>query len=67
MLDERTLCVQRGVANFEVNCYGYCTPWNWVWQEGIAGHQWFQSSGWRERTAGLYAMAGEVSRKLSAK
>jgi hypothetical protein len=67
MLDERTLCVQRGVANFEVNCYGYCTPWSWMWQEGVAGHQWFQSSGWRERTAGLYAMAGEVSRKLSAK
>ncbi len=67
ILDERTLCVQRGVANLEVNCYGYNTPWNWMWQTGVAGHAWFQSSGWEERSRSLYLLAGEVQKKLEGK
>ncbi len=64
ILDERTLCIQRGVADLEVNCYGYNTPWNWCWQTGVAGHSWFQSSGWQERGRNLFALAGEVGKKL---
>jgi hypothetical protein len=67
VLDERTVCVQRGVANLDVNCYQYYTPWNWMWQDGVAGHAWFQSSGWQERSAKLYTLAAEVARKLDEK
>ena len=63
-LDQRTVNIQRSVANFEVNCYGYYTPWNWVWQEGVAGHVWFQSSSWRQSSARLYALAAEAAAKL---
>jgi len=47
-----------------VNCYGYYTPWNWMWQSGVAGHVWFQSSGWQDRSRRLYALAAEVERAL---
>jgi len=67
LLDERTLAVERGLANFDVNCRSYSVPWNWIWQQGINGHAWFQSSGWRQRAAALYSLAAEAAKKLGAK
>lgn len=67
ILDDRLLYILQGVSNFEVNCYGYHTPWNWMWQPGIAGHAWFESSGWQERSKELYTLAAEVQKKLSGK
>ena len=34
---------------------------------GAAGHYWYASSGWQDRTQRLYELAGEVTRKLSEK
>ena len=30
----------------------------------VSGHNWFVGSGWQERTAELYGLAGEVQRKV---
>lgn len=62
--ESRFESMQRGVANFDVNCYQYYTPWNWVWQEGVAGHVWFQSTPWRQSSARLYALAAEVANRI---
>ena len=34
---------------------------------GTPGHCWYVGSGWQDRTQQLYALAGEVQRKLAAK
>jgi hypothetical protein len=36
----------------------------WRWAPGTAGHAWFLTSGWQERSEKLYSLAGEVERKL---
>ncbi len=64
LLDERTLAVQRGLADFEVNCYGFRTPWNWIFQTGVAGHAWFAGSDWQKRSRMLYKLAAEVAHRL---
>jgi len=63
-LDERMLFKLRGLANFATHPHDYVAPWKWFFQPGTAGHAWYQSSGWRERTEKLYELAGEVERKL---
>jgi hypothetical protein len=66
-LDERILYGLRGVSNFAMTPHYYGAPWSWVFQTGVAGHAWFQSTGWRERNAKLFALAGEVERRLGEK
>ena len=36
----------------------------WRWGRHASGHYWFLGSGWQKRTEELFALAGEVSRKL---
>ena len=36
----------------------------WRWSAALGGHQWFVGSGWQERTAELFELAGEVTRAL---
>lgn len=66
-LDERLLYGLRGVSNFAMTPHYYNAPWSWIFQTGEAGHAWFQSTGWQERNAKLFALAGEVERKLAVK
>ena len=39
----------------------------WRTAANVTGHNWFLSSGYQERTAELFALAGEVSKKLNRK
>lgn len=41
-----------------------CLARNWRNHPNLTGHNWFLSSGYQERTAELFTLAGEVSRKL---
>jgi hypothetical protein len=66
-LDERILYALRGVSQFQMSPHFYVAPWTWKFQTGETGHAWFQSTGWRERKAKLFALAGEVEKKLAAK
>jgi len=42
-----------------------CLARNWRNQANVGGHNWFLSSGHQERTAELFALAGEVTRALA--
>lgn len=42
----------------------YCLARNWRNSPNVTGHNWFLSSGYQERTEQLFALAGEVARKL---
>jgi hypothetical protein len=47
--------------------YGWettCLARNWRDHPNVTGHNWFLSSGYQERTAELFTLAGEVQRKL---
>jgi hypothetical protein len=60
-LDDRILSVLRGSSSYPTG--GRLEFWEYG-RSGEAGHAWFQSSGWRERNARLFALAGEVAAKL---
>ena len=48
---------------------GKWTPYyakDWRGKTNVAGSSWFLSSGWQERSAELFALAGEVSRTVGA-
>ena len=40
------------------------SPSMWRWSPGVAGHAWFLKSDWQERSEKLFALAGDVERKL---
>jgi hypothetical protein len=63
-LDQRILYGLRGICNYTNQLHDYSAPWRWRFQTGEAGHAWFQSTAWRQRNAALYALAGEVEKKL---
>ncbi|HUS47193.1 MAG TPA: glycoside hydrolase domain-containing protein [Phycisphaerae bacterium] len=62
-LDERLKCMWKSLSNNP----GAPAPGMWRWHPGIAGHKWFLSSGWQDRSAKLYQLAGEVERKLAGR
>jgi hypothetical protein len=69
-LDERIRYMIKGMSDLKIDSAingpatnAYSTWWN---RAGIEGHKWFIASGWQERTRRLYALAGEVARKLNA-
>jgi hypothetical protein len=39
-------------------------PVLWRWKPGIAGHRWFLEADWQARSAQLFALAGEVEKKV---
>jgi hypothetical protein len=51
---------QHGLVEKYRDMYAMAKKW-----DAAAGTRWFLSSGWQERTAELYAVAGEVERKLT--
>jgi hypothetical protein len=65
VLDERLTVMWKSLSNLQMNGPGWCNALGWRWTPGVAGHTWFIGSGWQERSARLYALAGEVTRKLS--
>jgi hypothetical protein len=52
--------VARGGIIYELNE----KKWN---KTAPAGHKWFLASGWQQRTAELFTIAGEVEKKAPAK
>ena len=77
LLDERqhALWKEKGLTDEEIRSVGSTVSW---WRDlkfdgqtfgsrGLAGYQWFQSSGWQDRTRKLFDLASEAQRKLSAK
>jgi hypothetical protein len=66
-LDQRILDGLRGICNYTNLPHDYTAPWRWRFQTGEAGHAWFQGAAWPERNATLYALAGEVEKKLATK
>jgi hypothetical protein len=45
--------------------WNYATGWrSWFKWPNTAGHYWFVGSGWQDRSAALYRLAGEVAGKI---
>jgi hypothetical protein len=42
-----------------------CLARNWRAHPNVTGHNWFLSSGYQQRTAELFALAGEVEKRLA--
>ena len=57
-------CLCRAMSNLRVTG----APWDyyttWRSRPGVAGHAWFVSSGWQQRTRTIYALACEVAEAL---
>ena len=63
-LDERLTVMWRSLSNLQMNGPGWCNAVAWRWTPGMAGHTWFISSGWQERSAKLYTLAGGVAGQI---
>jgi hypothetical protein len=66
-LRRRTRRVFMSCSNLQLSgpSWNYATAWrSWFKWPNVAGHYWFVGSGWQERSEELYALAGEVERKL---
>lgn len=67
-LDARLALMFRSMSNLQMIGGGndagsqYATGWRWA--GGPCGQVWFIGSGWQQRSEELYALAGEVARKL---
>ncbi len=64
LLVERTHLALKAYTNQQLGAYGQVVTRALERRPGIAGHRWFVGSGWQERTAQLYNLAGEVQRAL---
>ena len=64
-LDERHMAMVRSMAAFQMDPPGEALTWRSGTE--IGGHIWFVGSGWQRRSRKLYALAGEVARKLAAR
>jgi hypothetical protein len=70
VLDERLGELWRAASDLQLpNHYGRAglLEFDDSYAGGFAGHAWFVSSGWQDRTQKFYALAGEVVRKASIK
>jgi hypothetical protein len=68
-LDGRISFMWRAMSNLQMIGEGfdamaqYATGWRWA--PGPYGQAWFIGSGWQQRTEALYALAGEVQKKIT--
>jgi len=62
-LDEHVLYALRSVCKYNMHLHYYNAPWTFWFQDGESGHAWFQSTGWRDRNARLYELAGEADQR----
>jgi len=69
LLAERVWQELKAFSNLQLTGRTYATSGNsWGYGcGGAAGHYWYVSSGWQDRTQRLYDLAGEVTRKLAEK
>ncbi len=69
LLLERTHFMLQAISHLQVNnAWGHLTgPEPLARQISVMGHRWFVGSGWQERSMRLYALAGEVERRLGAR
>ena len=70
MLDERHryLWVAKGASEADLQIDNFRKRFWDLWLkrwDAAKGNEWFISSGWRQRTAKLFAIAGEVEKKLA--
>ena len=68
-LDDRTLRILKAFNALQLSYRVYATSKNtWGYSAGgTAGHYWYVSDGWRDRSQTLYDLAGEVTKKLAEK
>jgi len=70
-LDDRIRTMMVAMSNLEIdsNIGGMADNDGTSWwnSAGPEGHKWFIASGWEARTRRLFALAGEVARKLEAR
>jgi len=59
-------CMWRSIINWQTGPKHTLDPTGWRETATPTGHTWFVGSGWQDRTAELYTLAGEVTRKLRA-
>ena len=67
LLDDRVWQELKAFSDLQLCGRTYATSGNnWGYGcGGIAGHYWYVSSGWQDRTQRLYGLAGEVTKKLT--
>jgi hypothetical protein len=69
LVDERLSQALKAFSTLQLTGRAYSSGSNcWYYGHGgLAGHYWYEGSGWRERMKNLYDLAGEVERKLAEK
>ena len=67
LLTERTYFLLKACTNLQLQGLHYTMARPIVRENSMAGHAWFVGSGWQERSAELYMLAGEVDRRLAVK
>jgi hypothetical protein len=72
LLDDRIWADLKGFSGLQLTGRGYTTYTNYgnifyYNAGGSAGASWYAGSGWQEREQQLYALAGEVHRKMGGK
>ena len=65
VLDERQTAMVRSMVHYQMDDPNNRWVGQWKVSSEVAGHVWFVGSGWQERSERLYALAGEVARKLA--
>ena len=67
VLDERHRAMWLSVSTLQVGPLPYhaFAGWRGCYFAGLTGHKWFLGSGWQDRSEKLYALAGDVERKLA--
>jgi hypothetical protein len=64
MLAERMLATEMGLQNHLSSGFAAEARHAWWNSPGQTGYRWFLHSGWQKRSGELFALAGEVQRKL---
>jgi hypothetical protein len=69
VLDEHHRAMWISVATLQVGpaAEHAFSAWRGCYFAGVNGYRWFQGSDWQQRNERLYALAGEVARKLGGK
>jgi hypothetical protein len=62
LLDDRLLYMFRGISHLQLN--GPVGS-GWGGKGGASGPNWFRGSGWQQRNADLFSLAGEVEKKIA--
>ena len=60
-LDERLLYMWKALDNMQFGGWGVTA---WRFQAGVSGHVWLLNTAYQQRTDKLYALAGEVEKKM---